>query len=438
MRFLYALLSRLLLPVFILYLLWRSRRQPGYRRRLGERLGYGHEALAGPSIWIHAVSVGEVTAAAPLLRLLQEHHPDVPVVVTTMTPTGSERARDLFGDAVVHAWVPYDSPGAVRRFFNWARPRLVVILETEIWPNLYHECGRRGVALVLANARVSEKSLRLYRILFGLIRDTLAHGIVIGAQSAADAERFLALGSSPQRTHVTGNIKFDFELGPEVISTGQAFRREQAANRPVWIAASTHQGEEEIIIEAHRQVLRAQPEALLVLVPRHPERFASVAGMLERAGLGTVRRSSGQHCDAATQVFLGDSMGELTMFYAASDVAFVGGSLVPVGGHNLLEPAALAVPALSGPYNFNARDIAEQLLARDALILARNSAEIATQVLRLLADPAKRLRHGRAGAEVLAANRGTVNRLLELMEPLAISAELREASPVDAGRRTRL
>ena len=420
MRFLYVLLSWLAAPVFVGHLLWRSLRQPGYRRRIAERFGFGFRRLPVPSIWIHAVSVGEVTAAAPLLRALRERHPATPVVVTTMTPTGSERARDLFGSSVIHCYVPYDAPGPVRRFFDWVRPGLVVVLETEIWPNLFHECGRRRVPLVLASARVSVKSLRRYRILFGLIRDTLAHGIVIGAQSAADAGRFLTLGANPARTHVTGNIKFDYELAPDVAARGREFRARQAPGRPVWIAASTHQGEEEILIEAHRVVLRADPSALLILVPRHPERFAAVAALLERSGLGTVARSSGVPCKADTQVFLGDSMGELTMLYAAADVAFVGGSLVTVGGHNLLEPAALGLPSVTGPCNFNAPDIAGLLVERGATSVARDAAEIAAQVLGLLADPAERARRGREGLDALASNRGAVKRLLALVEPLAV------------------
>ncbi|GIK35150.1 MAG: 3-deoxy-D-manno-octulosonic acid transferase [Gammaproteobacteria bacterium] len=419
MRFAYILLSWLLLPVFVGHLLWRSLSQPGYRQRIGERFGFGFARLPAPSIWIHAVSVGEVTAAAPLLRTLRQRFPATPIVVTTMTPTGSQRARDLFGSTVTHSYVPYDAPGPVRRFFDWARPELAVVLETEIWPNLYSECGRRSVPLVLASARVSVKSLRRYRILFGLIRDTLAHGIVIGAQSAADAERFRALGANPARTHVTGNIKFDFELAPAVAARGQEFRRLHAPGRAVWIGASTHQDEEQVLIDAHREVLRQDPSALLILVPRHPERFAAVAALLERAGMATITRSSGLSCGPETQVFLGDSMGELTLLYAAADVAFVGGSLVQVGGHNLLEPAALGLPSITGPYNFNAPDIADLLMERGATTVARDAAGIAAEVLGLLADPAERRRRGQAALDALASNRGAVHRLLALVEPLA-------------------
>jgi 3-deoxy-D-manno-octulosonic-acid transferase len=421
-RVAYVLLTWLLLPVFIGHLLWRSLRQPEYRRRLRERFGFGPGPIAGRSIWVHAVSVGEVTAAAPLVRRLQARYPDRPIVVTTTTPTGSQRARDLFGGTVTHAYVPYDAPGPVRRFFDWARPDLALILETEIWPNLYRECGHRDVPLVLASARVSGKSVRRYRVLFGLIRETLAHGIVIGAQSATDAERFRALGASPQRTHVTGNIKFDFEIAPEIRACGREFRAAQAADRPVWIAASTHEGEEEALLEAHRALLERHPEALLILVPRHPPRFAAVAALIQRSGLRMVSRSSGARCAAEVQVFLGDSMGELALFYAAADVAFVAGSLVPVGGHNLLEPAALGLPTLTGSHNFNAPDIAALLIERGATVVANDAEAIAAEVGRMFADPAERARRGAIALETIAANRGTVDRLLALVEPLTRKA----------------
>lgn len=418
MQFAYALLSWLLAPVFVGHILWRSLSQPGYRRRMHERFGFGLPQLDSPAIWVHAVSVGEVTAAAPLVRALQRRFPDKSLVVTTMTPTGSQRLRDLFGTSVVHSYVPYDMPGAVRRFIRWARPQLAIIIETEIWPSLYRECGRRGIPLVMASARISPKSLRRYRFLFGLIRDTLAHGIVIGAQTPADAERFRALGASGERTHVTGNIKFDFELPPEVRDRGRQFRAAQAGDRPVWIAASTHNGEEEVVVAAHRELLVRSPGALLVLVPRHPERFASVAGLLQRSGLRYVTRSSGAACGAGVQVYLGDTMGELTMLYAAADVAFVGGSLVPIGGHNLLEPAALCLPIVTGPHNENAADIAAMLQECGAAGVVAGQAELAAEVGRQLDDPQERARRGAAGLAVIDSNRGALNRLLALVYPL--------------------
>jgi 3-deoxy-D-manno-octulosonic-acid transferase len=418
LRFAYVLLSWLLAPAFVGHLLWRSLRQPSYRRRLPERFGLGFRPLPRPSIVIHAVSVGEVTAGVPMVRALQRRYPQVPIVVTTMTPTGSQRARDLLGDSVVHSYVPYDSTGAVRRFFRWARPMLAIILETEIWPNLYRACGERSIPLVLANARVSVKSQRRYRVLFGLIRDTLSHGIVIGAQSPGDADRFRELGASPERTHVTGNIKFDFDLPAEVPARGIEFRKRHAGARPVWIAASTHEGEEEIALEAHRQLLRLHPNVLLLLVPRHPERFESVAGLLRRLNMPFTSRSSEETCGVDSQVFLGDSMGELTAFYAASDVAFVGGSLVPIGGHNLLEPAALGLPVLTGPYTFNSPDIAELLVEQGAAEIVRSAGDLSLNIARLLGNEAKRRRIGSAAHKAVEENRGALDRLLSLVFPL--------------------
>jgi len=419
LRLAYLLLTWLAVPVLAVHLLWRSLAVPGYRRRIPERFGLALPAPpAVPTLWVHAVSVGEVQAAAPLIRGLLREYPGMPLVVTTMTPTGAERVRALFGEQVIHAYVPYDLVGAVRRFLDWARPRLAIIMETELWPHLYGECGQRQIPLVLASARISPRSVVRYRRLMPLFRDTLSHGIVIGAQSEADAARFRELGASPARTHVTGNIKFDVELPSGISARAQAFRAEQAPGRAVWIAASTHEGEEARIIAAHRAVCAAHPGALLLLVPRHPERFAVVATLLERAGLAYVSRSSGASCTAQTAVFLGDSMGELTMFYAAADVAFVGGSLVPVGGHNLLEPVALGIPALTGPHNFNAADIASQLFAAGAVDQVADEQALAARVSALLGAPAERARRAAAGREVLGANRGSLERLLALVRPL--------------------
>lgn len=418
MRPLYLVLTWLLTPYLLLHLYWRSLSSPGYRQRIGERFGYGPARLGQPSIWVHAVSVGEVQAAAALVRSLLDRYPGRPLVLTTMTPTGSERARALFGDRVVHSYLPYDLAGAVRRFFTWARPQLAIIMETELWPNLYHESGRRGVPLVLASARVSPRSVGRYRRLLSLFRETLSHGIVIAAQTEADAERFRALGASPERTHVTGNIKFDFRLPEDVLTLGGEFRARHAPGRPVWIAASTHAGEEGAVLAAHQAVLARRPDALLLWVPRHPERFPAVAAQLERAGLPFVTRSSGAACAPATQVFLGDSMGELTTFYAAADLAFVGGSLVPIGGHNLLEPAALGVPAVTGPHNENAADIAALLMEAGATQRLGGEAELAPAVLRLLDDAGERRRRAEAGLATVARSRGALQRLLALLDPL--------------------
>lgn len=418
LRFVYATLTYLLTPWLLLHLYWRSLSNPPYRERIGERFGRSGIQLPGPSIWVHAVSVGEVQAAATLVRSLLERYPDRQLVLTTMTPTGSQRARDLFGDEVVHSYVPYDLASAVRRFFDRMRPCLVLIIETEIWPNLFRECGLREIPLVLASARVSLKSVGRYRRLVGLFRETLSHGIVIAAQSEADAGRFESLGANPERIHVTGNLKFDFHLDPRIPAAGKAFREENAPRRPVWIAASTHDGEEQSVLAAHVKVLAQIPDALLLIVPRHPERFQLVAGLVGRAGLTCVSRSSKQRCTAATNVFLGDSMGELMMFYAAADVAFVAGSLAPIGGHNLLEPAALGLPVLTGPYTFNAADIAKLLIDDGSTTVIHDADELAGEVIELLRDERTRDLRGGAGRQVIENNRGTLERLLELVDPL--------------------
>lgn len=418
LRFGYVILSVFLAPLVFAFLLKKGFSNRGYWKGLDERLGYGRTRSDKPSIWVHAVSVGEVQAAAPLIWLLMESKPGVPVVITTMTPTGADRARALFGDTVMHSFVPYDLPGAVKRFFNRFDPRLAIIMETEIWPNLYHECGRRGIPLVMANARVSARSVKKYRLLVELFRQTLSHGIVIAAQSRQDADRFLSIGSNPLRTHVVGNIKFGFELPAGVEEQGKAYRSVHAPDRPVWLAASTHEGEEELVLEAHSRLLEHKPKTLLILVPRHPERFDGVAALVERAGLSCRRRSLGESPRAETEVLLVDTLGELMMFYAATDVAFVGGSLVPIGGHNLLEPASLGVPVVVGPHNFNAPDVTELFLQAGAMRIVEGPAALAAEVQALFEDPAACAQAAAAGFKVLAENRGTLPRLLGLLQPL--------------------
>lgn len=418
MRVLYLVVVYLLAPVVCLTMLFRGFRDRNYWRNFHERFGYGRAPFAERSIWVHAVSVGEVQAAAALVRALHERYPGIPLVLTTVTPTGAQRARALF-DGYAHVrYVPYDLPGSVRRFFDRVRPRIAIILETELWPNLYHECGRRGVPLVLASARISPRSIGRYRRLASLFGEALTHGIVIAAQSRDDAERFRYIGASRERTHVTGNIKFDFTLPADIHARGLAFRAEHAAGRPVWVAGSTHAGEEEMLLSAHRELRRTLPEALLILVPRHPNRFAEVADWLDRRAVIHADRSRGNLCDARTEVYLGDTLGELLMLYAAGDVAFVGGSLVPIGGHNLLEPAALGLPILTGPHFFNAEDIARLLIDRGAVEVVSEPARLAASLAALLVDPAERQRIGAIGSACVEENRGALERLLALLDPV--------------------
>lgn len=393
-------------------------RDASYRRNFRERFGFG-AAAPRPSIWIHAVSVGEVQAAAPLVQALLQRHPDLPLVLTCFTPTGAARARALFAGRALVRYLPFDLPGSVRRFLRRAQPRVGVVFETELWPELYRACAHRSVPLVIASARLSERSVARYRRLGALLRETLAH-VQIAAQAGADAERFRALGAEPQSTQVTGNIKFDLELPPDIAERGRALRSEYAPARSVWVAGSTHEGEEELLLEAHARLRTREQNALLVLAPRHPQRFDAVAERLRAAGTSFVRRSrhAPRELDAAVDVLLLDTLGELLAFYAAGDVAFVGGSLVPIGGHNLLEPAALGLPVLTGPHNFNAAELARRLIERGAARSVRDPHELADALAALLQDPAERERMGAAGREFVAGNRGALGRLLALIEPL--------------------
>jgi 3-deoxy-D-manno-octulosonic-acid transferase len=367
---------------------------------------------------VHAVSVGEVQAAAGLIRELRRRSPGLDVVITTVTPTGAQQARSLFGSQVRHCYLPYDLPGSVGRFLKRIRPAVAIILETEIWPTLYHELGRRKIPLVLASARVSIRSVDRYRQLATLFRETLSHGILIGAQSAVDAERFLAIGAAPGRVRVTGNEKFDLEVPQATIAAGREFRRQCAAARPVWIAGSTHEGEEDAVLAAHVIVRSRHPDALLILVPRHPQRFDAVRGLLRKRGHAYAQRSSGELPGAKDDVFLVDTLGELQLFYAAADVAFVAGSLVPIGGHNLLEPAALGLPILSGPHTQNAQDVAELLVQAGAVRIVRSREELAERVVDYFDDPERARQDGARGRQAVAQNRGAVDQIVAMVLPL--------------------
>ena len=418
MRLLYIVIAYLLAPVVLAAMALRGFRDRSHWEGFSQRLGLGAAIEGGRSIWVHAVSVGEVQAAVPLVNALLAKYPAVPLVVTTGTATGRARARALFGSRAHVRYVPVDLPGSVRRFFARVQPRLAVILETEIWPNLYHRCGQLGVPLVMASARISPRSVRSYRRLVGLFREALSHGIFIAAQSELDAERFRSIGASPQRTHVVGNIKFDFRLPPNIEAQGAALRRLLGMDRPVWVAGSTHAVEEDILLAAHRLVRARFAQALLVLVPRHPPRFAEVAESLRAHGVKFVTRDSGAPTNGDTEVFLVDRLGELLAFYSAADVAFVGGSLVPVGGHNLLEPAALGLPVLAGPNNFNSADLARLLVECNAVRIVHDTHSLAAAVCELLAEPAARTRMGASGRMAIEQNRGAVDRLMAFLEPL--------------------
>jgi len=418
-RLLYTLLLHLALPLIALRLALRARKAPTYARRINERFSLGLPSMKPGGIWVHAVSVGESIAAAPMIRALQAHYPELPITVTCMTPTGSERIQALFGASVQHCYLPYDLPWAAARFLNRVQPRLAVVMETELWPNHIHQCAKRGIPVALANARLSERSARGYARFGKLTAPMLAELSLIAVQTQTEAQRFLTLGARPECVEVTGSIKFDLKIDAELLQRAIELRRQwQAEQRPVWIAASTHSGEDEIVLAAHRQLLKTQPDALLILVPRHPERFNSVHELCISERLTTRRRSTAEAVQASDQVLLGDTMGELLFLYALADIAFVGGSLVANGGHNLLEPAALGKPVLSGPHLFNFLEIAAQLREAGALSEVENAMQLADKVAALLNEPSEMQRMSQAGLSVLKANQGALQRLLEGLQRL--------------------
>lgn len=414
----YVILVALVLPFVVAAEAWQSLRHPGERGRLRQRLGFVLPMPTPGCLWVHAVSVGEVQAAASLIAALRARHPALPVLLSTVTRTGAQRARALLGDAVRHCYLPFDTPGAMARFLDRTQPRLAVMLETEIWPALYRGLARRRVPLVIASGRLSARSVARYRHASALVRDTLAAGVVIGAQSNVDAERFRAIGAPPDRVQVTGNLKLDLQVPEAAIDAGREFRRRHAPDRPVWVAGSTHEGEEDAALAAHARARVRHPDALLVLVPRHPQRFEAVRATLRSAGIDFAQRSDGGVPGPSDAIYLLDTLGELQAFYAAADLAFVGGTLVPVGGHNLLEPAVLGLPVLAGPYTHNAPEIATLLAAGGGLSIVHDAEELGQQVTASFDDPPRAAAAGARGRAAVEQSRGAVARVVALLEPL--------------------
>ena len=412
-RFIYSLILYLLVPWVLLRLAWRGFSNRGYWQRWRERFGFVPR-LPGPTIWLHAVSVGEVRASAPLVKVLSQDYPTHRLLITTMTPTGSATVRAMFGDSVAHCYVPYDLPSAVWRFLHRTKPRLAIIMETELWPNLFYQCRKRAVPLLLANARMSEKSARGYRRWARFTQTVLANVSHVGAQTLDDAERIGALGAAS--VEVTGSVKFELEVPPDLATNAAAWRR-GFGTRPVWVAASTRDGEEALVLSAFAQLREHLPDLLLLLVPRHPERFESVAKLCRQRGF-TLERRSAQLASIApsSAILLGDSMGELLLFYAAADVAFIGGSLVPRGGQNLLEAAAVGTPVVFGPHMFNFLDISRMTLERGAGRQVNNATELANVVGEYLTNRAARQAAGAAGRLMVAENRGALQKTIALIK----------------------
>lgn len=415
-RFLYTLLLWLLVPLVPLKLLWRAVRQPEYLQHVGERFGFYASAPDRPVIWLHCVSVGETRAAAPLIELLRQHYPRHAILLTHATPTGRAAGEQLFGGHVLRAYLPYDLPFAVKRFVKHFRPQVGLLLETELWFNLIHICKQRGIPLLLVNARMSAKSARGYARLGNLVESSLEQLAKVAAQTRADAERLCELGAP--EVEVTGNLKFDAAPPADAASRGEALRRLCGVERPVFLAASTRPGEEALVLDA--VALAAVPGLLTVIVPRHPQRFDEVAALLQARGLAFRRRSDNLPPAPDCQVLLGDSMGEMPAYYAASDIAFVGGSLLPYGGQNLIEACALGRPVLIGPHTFNFDEVASEAVVQGAAARVWHVAGMAAELRELLGDAAARKRMGEAGLAFAAANRGAANRTLELVKKLIL------------------
>lgn len=424
MRWFYTLVFYLSLPLILARLLWRARKAPAYARRWGERFGlFPPPGFESPVIWVHAVSVGESIAAAPLLKALMQRHPKARLVVTTTTPTGSAQVRKLFGDSVFHVYAPYDLPICLKHFLKRIKPTCLIVMETELWPNTIALCRKRGIPVILANGRLSQKSADGYRRIAWLMRPALQNLSAAAMQHNDDVLRMQSLGLPADKCHITGNIKFDLTISDE--------RREQAASlkasinqdgeRLIWIAASTHRGEDEIILSAFSIARERIPQLFLILVPRHPERFADVTRSCEALGYAVERRSTKAEgktdtVNPGTNILIGDTMGELLTLFGAADIAFVGGSLVPVGGHNLIEPAAWGLPIITGRHLFNFAEAARLLQGAEAMLLTEDEQSLAEQVIELSVNQDKRRQMGENAQAVARANRGALEKLLGVAE----------------------
>lgn len=415
MRQLYTLIFSLALPFVLLRLYWRGFRAPEYRRRWRERLGYYPGEPLDDVVWFHAVSVGEAEAAFPLIRLMLSNYPDLRVLVTCTTPTGSARIQTVLADQVQHVYLPYDLPWIVERFMQQFRPRLAVFLEKEVWPNLFAACAERQIPLFIVNARLSSRSARAYQKIPSLIGPALRYATLIAAQTEDDRTRFVTIGADAERVQVLGNIKFDLTIDDDVLLAGRLLKQQMFAGRLVWIIASSHHDEESQLFPVYKTLKSQIPHLLLMIAPRHPERFQSVAKLCAEQGLTVVCRSSGQAVDTATDIYLADSMGELKMLYASADVAFVGGSLVPVGGHNVLEPAAVGVPVLFGSQMFNFQDVADRMLQARAALQCHSADAVGAAILNIQQSAELREQLAENAKRFVQVNQGATARVRQLL-----------------------
>lgn len=398
-----------------LRLLWKARKNSAYRKRVLERFAFFKFPMLQDSIWLHAVSVGEVISAIPLIKNLMREYPGTTIVVTTMTPTGASCIQKIFKDKVLQLYVPYDYPFAVKRFLHYMNPKILILMEAELWPNILHYAAQYKIPIVIANACISERSFANYKKIRSLIQSMLGYVTSVAVQSKIDAARFIDLGLDPEKILITGSVKFDIQIPDDILERALQFRVALGKNRPIWIAASTHQGEEEKVLNAAKQVQQAIPDSLLILVPRHQERFNEVFALCNQQGFNVVRYSEQHQYSGSTNIVLGDAMGQLLFFYAASDIAFVGGSLIHWGGHNLLEPAALAKPIISGRNLEEFREISQILTDADALILVDDEAALAQNVINLFQNKVLQEKLGCAALDVVNKHRGATQTVLNLL-----------------------
>jgi len=417
MRFLYTVIYYLVMPFVLIRLLWRSRHTADYRKRWNERFGYITPITQDKTIWVHAVSVGETIAAIPLVKsLLQQYSPEFHIIVTTTTPTGSALVTKHLQNQVTHVYAPFDVPIAVTRFLRRSRVKLCMIMETEMWPNLLTLCKKQHIPIILANARLSERSCLRYQFISGLTKQMLSTYHTVAAQGVLDGERFLQLGLDPKKLVITGNIKFDLQIPDELITLGKNIRQQIGLDRRVLIAASTHEGEDQIVIDAFLKIRKDLPNLFLILAPRHRDRFQKVSELCRQTNLMVSARSQQTAITSNTDILLVDTIGELQMIYAAADIAFVGGSLVPIGGHNPIEPAALGLPILTGPNLHNFTEISKLLQNAGAAQIVTDANSIADAVIALCSAKELREKIGRCAQETIQANRGALQKHLECVE----------------------
>lgn len=421
MRHIYTILFYLLTPLILLRLYWRGFKAPEYRKRWKERLAVYDKKYSANVIWIHAVSVGESVAVFPLIKLLQQRYPTYNFLVTTTTPTGSARVKGELASSVSHVYLPYDLPIVIKRFLTIFRPKIVIIMEKEIWPNLYYQCNQKNIPLTIINARLSAKSAKAYKKIPSLVIPALESVSLIATQTDEDKERFIEIGAKEAYVEVTGNLKFDVKIDEDIIHQAKSIKVQLFKDRFVWIIASTHKDEEIIFFELYLLLKKRIPELLLLVVPRHPERFKDVKQLAEKMQLKTCMRSSKKSIETDADVYIADSMGELKLLYGVADISFVGGSMVPVGGHNILEPAAMNIPITFGPHMFNSKQIAKDVVLLDAAIQCMDKEEVMDIVIRLYENQKERRKMVFTMSQFLKNNQGATETTEKLISKLLTS-----------------